>query len=101
MLTRFATIDLQSNHKNVCRKFAKTWKLRSRRECGSCRSRQELSNAYLVAKFGVDTANNDMKMSFSPTNECSSQTIQNFAKKEIMTFTDILRSEICAKVCIV
>ena len=26
--------------------------------CKSCRSRQELSNEYLLAKFGVDTAEN-------------------------------------------
>ena len=27
--------------------------------CTSCRSRQELSNEYLLAKFGVDTAENE------------------------------------------
>ena len=27
--------------------------------CKSCRSRQELSNEYLLAKFGVDTAENE------------------------------------------
>ena len=34
------------------------WKLRSREECGSCRSRQALSNAYLVAKIGFDKEEN-------------------------------------------
>ena len=30
-----------------------------RRTCKSCRSRQELSNEYLLAKFGFDTAENE------------------------------------------
>ena len=30
--------------------------LSSAKTCNSCRSRQELSNEYLLAKFGVDTA---------------------------------------------
>ena len=29
------------------------------KECKSCRSRRELSNEYLLAKFGVDTAENE------------------------------------------
>ena len=33
--------------------------LRSREECGICRSRQELSNEHLAAKIGVDTAENE------------------------------------------
>ena len=28
--------------------------------CTSCRSRQELSNEYLLAKIGLDTAENDV-----------------------------------------
>ena len=35
-------------------KYAKTHK------CKSCRSRQELSNEYLLAKIGVDTAENEL-----------------------------------------
>ena len=30
-----------------------------REECGICSSRQELSNEYLVAKIGFDTAENE------------------------------------------
>ena len=41
------------------RKIAKFWKLRSREEYGTCRSRQALSNGALVAKFGFDTAENE------------------------------------------
>ena len=29
------------------------------KECKSCRSRQELSNEYFLAQFGVDTAENE------------------------------------------
>ena len=39
--------------------FAKFWRFRSREEYGICRSRQALSNAYLDAKIGVDTAENE------------------------------------------
>ena len=42
----------------------KKWKLRSRGECGIWRSHQDLSNAYLVAKMGVDTAENGLKNAF-------------------------------------
>ena len=34
---------------------------KSRRECAIRRSRQELSNADLVAKIGVDTAENELR----------------------------------------
>ena len=33
--------------------------LRSAKACKSCRSRQELSNEYFLAKFGFDTADNE------------------------------------------
>ena len=39
-------------------KKAKFRDLRSREECGICRSRQGLSNEYLIAKIGFDTAEN-------------------------------------------
>ena len=35
-----------------------SWKFSSWEECGSCRSRQALSNGASVAKFGFDTAEN-------------------------------------------
>ena len=44
------------------RNFVKFWKLRSRGECGICRSLQELSTTYLVAKIGVDTAENKLNI---------------------------------------
>ena len=34
-------------------------KIGSQEECGICRSRQELSNEYLIVKIGVDTAENE------------------------------------------
>ena len=37
-----------------------------------CRSRRELSNAYFVAKFGLDTAENE-PCKVCPTEQCSSQ----------------------------
>ena len=37
-----------------------------------CRSRRELSNAYLLAKFGLDTAENE-PCQVCPTKQCSSQ----------------------------
>ena len=37
----------------------KYWGLSGAKARKSCRSRQELSNEYLLAKFGVDTAENE------------------------------------------
>ena len=37
----------------------KFWSLSGAKVCESCRSRQELSNEYLLAKIGVDTAENE------------------------------------------
>ena len=39
-------------------KFLKYWGLSGAKACKSCRSRQELYNEYVLAKFGVDTAEN-------------------------------------------
>ena len=41
--------------KKIDEKFLKYWGLSGAKACKSCRSRQELSNEYLLAKFGVDT----------------------------------------------
>ena len=38
--------------------WLKFWMLSGAKACTSCRSRQELSNEYLLAKFGHDTAEN-------------------------------------------
>ena len=35
------------------------WDLSGAKVCTSCRSRQALSNEYLLAKIGVDTADNE------------------------------------------
>ena len=46
----------------VWRKFLKYWDLSGAKACKSCRSRQEHSNRtyeYFLAKFGVDTAENE------------------------------------------
>ena len=39
--------------------FLNFWDLSGAKVCTSCRSRRELSNEYLVAKIGVDTAENE------------------------------------------
>ena len=39
--------------------FFQYWSLSGAEACKSCRSRQELSNEYFLAKFGVDTAENE------------------------------------------
>ncbi len=46
----------------ILQKSAKIWKFciwRSAKECIFCRSRKMLKNAYLVAKIGLDTAENE------------------------------------------
>ena len=45
--------------------FLKYWGLSGAKACKSCRSRQELSNEYFIAKFGVDTEENE------PSKVCS------------------------------
>ena len=58
----------------------------------------------MVAKIGVDTAENEPKKKrFLANIALSSQTIQNvfWGKKERQCLIEILRSEIGAKVCIV
>ena len=44
------------NAKKFDENLLKYWGLSGAKACKSCRSRQELSNEYLLAKFGVDTA---------------------------------------------
>ena len=39
--------------------WLKFWDLSGAEVCKSCRSRQELSNEYLLAKIGVDTSENE------------------------------------------
>ena len=47
------------------KKKKKYWGLSGAKACKSCRSRQELSNEYFLAKFGFDTAENNLvKFSF-------------------------------------
>ena len=78
---------LESNWKTMCgeklepphtRKKSENLKRRSRngaKVCKSCRSRQEFSNKYLLAKIGVDTAEN------GPLNVCQKLTKRFKAKK--------------------
>ena len=47
------------SRKNVDDFWLKFWDLSGAKVCKSCRSRQELSNEYLLAKIGVDTAENE------------------------------------------
>ena len=48
-----------SFRKNVDDFWLKFCDLSGAKVCNSCRSRQELSNEYLPAKIGVDTAENE------------------------------------------
>jgi|OM-RGC.v1.035915644 hypothetical protein len=50
--------NLPKNTKKFDENFLK-YCLSGAKACKSCRSRQELSNAYFVAKFGVDTEENE------------------------------------------
>ena len=47
------------NAKKFDENFLKYWGLSGAKACKSCRSRHELSNEYLLAKIGVDTAENE------------------------------------------
>ena len=47
------------NAKKFDENLLKYWGLSGAKACKSCRSRQELSNEYLLAKFGVDTEENE------------------------------------------
>ena len=44
---------------NILAVFSKQCDFRAVQRSASCRSRRELSNAYLVANFGFDTADNE------------------------------------------
>ena len=50
--------DFRQNFSEISQNFQNFWKFSSREDCEICRSRQELSNEYLIAKIGVDTAEN-------------------------------------------
>ena len=45
--------------KKIDEQFLKYWGLSGAKACKSCRSRQELSNEYFLAKFVVDTEENE------------------------------------------
>ena len=45
----------------------KNWDCRAVQRSALCRSRRELSNAFLVAKFGFDTAENEPSKVYHPT----------------------------------
>ena len=45
--------------KSLTKFFLKYWGLSGAKACKSCRSRQELSNEYFLAKLGVDTEENE------------------------------------------
>ena len=47
------------NAQKIDDNLLKYWGLSGAKACKSCRSRQELSNEYLLAKFGFDTAENE------------------------------------------
>ena len=47
------------NAKKFDENLLKYWGLSGAKACKSCRSRQELSNEYLIANFGLDPAENE------------------------------------------
>ena len=49
----------ESRRAKVCKSFSTSVLLSKRRISALCRSRRELSNEYLLAKIGVDTAENE------------------------------------------
>ena len=51
--------SLPKNAQNVDEIWLKYQGLSGAKACKSCRSRQELSKEYLLAKFGVDTEENE------------------------------------------
>ena len=51
--------DPNQCHRNELTDLLKYWGLSGAKACTSCRSRRELSNEYLLAKIGVDTAENE------------------------------------------
>ena len=57
-MSKFGNI-LPKNAKKFDENFLKYWGLSGAKACKSCRSRQELSNEYFLAKFGVDTEENE------------------------------------------
>ena len=57
-ITNFCKI-LPKNAKKIDENFLKYWGLSGAKACKSCRSRQELSNEYFLARFCVDTAANE------------------------------------------
>ena len=57
-MSKFGNI-LPKNAKKFDEKFLKYWGLSGAKACKPCRFRQELSNEYFLAKFGVDTAENE------------------------------------------
>ena len=52
---------IENAHKNwrTAELLMKYWGLSGAKTCKLCRSRQELSDEYLLAKFGFDTAENE------------------------------------------
>ena len=55
---RFSISNFE-NAKTIWRMLLKYWGLSGAKTCKSCRSRQELSNEYLLAEIGVDTAEHE------------------------------------------
>ena len=67
----FVLFHLASKGANVCKRFFMVFLLGSKgaKVYKSCRSRQELSNEYLLPKFGVDTAESGLPASQPAENE--------------------------------
>ena len=53
------TKKVKQNHKLLTNKIEIRDSMRTVQRSALCRSRRELSNEYLLAKFGIDTAENE------------------------------------------
>ena len=58
-IIKICKIILPKNENKFDEKTLKYWSLSGAKACKSCRSRQELSNEYLVAKIGVSKAEDE------------------------------------------
>ena len=77
--------------------WQKNWDFRAVQRSALCRSRRELSNAYLLAKFGFDTAENE-PCQICPIEQCSSPAIDRFQRDKsdpsVIVFSDIKRCQL-------
>ena len=79
--------------KKIDENLLKYWGLIGAKTCKSCRSRQELSNEYFLAKFGVDTEENE-PLKFGHLAEKSEKGSISNLSTEVKTLSHLLSSRI-------